>query len=101
MADAGDQLAGYALLLFHQGTQLSRLYSIAVKPEFRGQRIAQSLVEQCERAALDQGSTTLRLEVREDNTAALKLYEKMGYKTLKLLIHYYDDLCDGRRMQKG
>lgn len=48
----------------------------------------------------DQGSTTLRLEVREDNTAALKLYEKMGYKTLKLLIHYYDDLCDGRRMQK-
>ncbi|HAS2932197.1 TPA: GNAT family N-acetyltransferase [Vibrio cholerae] len=100
VADAGDQLAGYALLLFHQGTQLSRLYSIAVKPEFRGQRIAQSLVEQCERAALDQGSTTLRLEVREDNTAALKLYEKMGYKTLKLLIHYYDDLCDGRRMQK-
>lgn len=29
VADAGDQLAGYALLLFHQGTQLSRLYSIA------------------------------------------------------------------------
>ncbi|EEY44775.1 GNAT family N-acetyltransferase/peptidase C39 family protein [Vibrio mimicus] len=100
VAEADDQLAGYALLLFHQGTQLSRLYSIAVKPEFRGRRIAQSLVEQCERAALEQGSTTLRLEVREDNTAALKLYEKMGYKTLKLLIHYYDDLCDGRRMQK-
>ncbi|UHJ60831.1 GNAT family N-acetyltransferase/peptidase C39 family protein [Vibrio furnissii] len=100
VADAGEELAGYALLLFHQGTQLSRLYSIAVKPDFRGRRIAQTLVEQCERAALDQGSTTLRLEVREDNIAAINLYEKMGYKTLKLLIHYYDDLCDGRRMQK-
>ncbi len=36
VADNGQQLAGYALLLFHQGTQLSRLYSIAVRPEFRG-----------------------------------------------------------------
>ncbi|EEX37784.1 GNAT family acetyltransferase [Vibrio metschnikovii] len=100
VADSGTELAGYALLLFHQGTQLSRLYSIAVKPDFRGRRIAQTLVEQCERAALDQGFTTLRLEVREDNIAAIKLYEKMGYRTLKCLIHYYDDLCDGRRMQK-
>ncbi|MCG3721163.1 GNAT family N-acetyltransferase [Vibrio cincinnatiensis] len=100
VADSGDELAGYALLLFHQGTQLSRLYSIAVKPDFRGRRIAQTLVEQCERAALDQGFTTLRLEVREDNIAAIKLYERMGYRTLKCLIHYYDDLCDGRRMQK-
>lgn len=100
VADSGTELAGYALLLFHQGTQLSRLYSIAVKPDFRGQGIARKLIEQCEMASLDQGSNTLRLEVREDNTAAINLYEKMGYKTLKLLIHYYDDLCDGRRLQK-
>ncbi|WP_345315911.1 GNAT family N-acetyltransferase/peptidase C39 family protein [Ferrimonas gelatinilytica] len=100
LAHSGTELAGYALLLFHQGTQLSRLYSIAVKPDFRGRRIAQTLVEQCERTALDQGFNTLRLEVREDNIAAIKLYEKMGYRVLRLLIHYYDDLCDGVRMQK-
>ena len=100
VADSGMGLAGYALLLFHKGTQLSRLYSIAVKPDFRGRGIAQQLIGQCERAALDQGATTLRLEVREDNTSAIKLYEKLGYKVLKFLVHYYDDLCDGRRMQK-
>ncbi|WP_172565326.1 GNAT family N-acetyltransferase/peptidase C39 family protein [Vibrio navarrensis] len=100
VADSGQQLAGYALLLFHQGTQLSRLYSIAVRPDFRGQKIAQSLIELCERSAIEQGFTTLRLEVREDNTAAINLYQKLGYKTFKLLIHYYDDLCDGIRMQK-
>ncbi|MCG6202315.1 GNAT family N-acetyltransferase/peptidase C39 family protein [Psychromonas antarctica] len=100
VADNGTQLAGYALLLFHQGTQLSRLYSLAVKPEFRGQKIAQHLIAKCERTALEQGATTLRLEVRNDNSPAINLYEKMGYKTLKLLIHYYDDLCDGRKMQK-
>lgn len=95
-----DEIVGYALLLFHQGTQLSRLYSIAVKPDFRGRGIARKLIEQCEHAALDQGFNTLRLEVREDNSSAIHLYEKMGYKTLRILIHYYDDLCDGRRMQK-
>ncbi|MDC0609357.1 GNAT family N-acetyltransferase/peptidase C39 family protein [Vibrio sp.] len=100
VATENDEIAGYALLLFHQGTQLSRLYSIAVKPDFRGRGIARNLIEQCERAALDQGFNTLRLEVREDNTSAIHLYEKMGYKTLQVLIHYYDDLCDGRRMQK-
>ncbi len=95
-----DKLVGYALLLFHQGTQLSRLYSIAVKPDFRGQKIAQNLIELCEQAALSQGSTTLRLEVREDNISARKLYEKLGYQPLKVLIHYYDDLANGLRMQK-
>lgn len=100
VADSGIGLAGYALLLFHQGTQLSRLYSIAVKPDFRGRGIAQQLIGQCERAALDQGATTLRLEVREDNISAINLYQKLGYKMLKFLVHYYDDLCDGRRMQK-
>jgi ribosomal protein S18 acetylase RimI-like enzyme len=100
VAESDHVLVGYALLLFHQGTQLSRLYSIAVKPDFRGQGIAQNFIEQCERAALDQGFTTLRLEVREDNIAAIKLYEKLGYKTLKVLIHYYDDFSDGRRLQK-
>ncbi|MFB9136269.1 GNAT family N-acetyltransferase/peptidase C39 family protein [Vibrio sp. AK197] len=94
------ELVGYALLLFHQGTQLSRLYSIAVKPDFRGQKIAQSLIELCEQAALGQGSTTLRLEVREDNISARKLYEKLDYKPLKVLVHYYDDLANGLRMQK-
>lgn len=80
VADKGVDIAGYALLLFHQGTQLSRLYSIAVSPDFRGQGIAQQLIEQCERAALEQGSTTLRLEVREDNIPAIKLYENWDIK---------------------
>ncbi|GLT16093.1 acetyltransferase [Vibrio algivorus] len=95
-----QQIAGYALLLFHQGTQLSRLYSIAVNPLFRGQKIAQQLMDKCEQAALEHGSTTLRLEVRNDNIAAKNLYQKLGYKPLKVLIHYYDDLADGLRMQK-
>ena len=35
-----NELAGYALVLYRKGTQLARLYSIAVSDGFRGQGIA-------------------------------------------------------------
>ncbi|QIR14935.1 GNAT family N-acetyltransferase/peptidase C39 family protein [Shewanella aestuarii] len=100
VADENGTLAGYALILFHRGTRLARLYSIAVSPEFRGRNIAFKLVTQCENIAVEHGFITLRLEVRNDNIAAKNLYLKMGYKVLKTLVHYYDDLADGVRMHK-
>lgn len=100
VASEGEVLAGYALLLFNQATQLSRLYSIAVSPDFRGRGIAERLLILCEKSAVERGYITIRLEVREDNLAAIKIYEKHGFKQLKTLIHYYDDLADGFRMQK-
>lgn len=100
VAEEEGRITGYGLVLFHRGTQLARLYSLAVDPEFRGRHIAQQLLAACEAAALENGFNTLRLEVRNDNHAARNLYEKCGYKPLKVLIHYYDDLADGIRMQK-
>ncbi|WP_407332840.1 peptidase C39 family protein [Enterovibrio sp. 27052020O] len=100
VASDDNGLAGYSLLLFNQATQLARLYSIAVSSHYRGQGIANQLLTLCEKSAVDRGYITLRLEVREDNLSAIKLYEKHGFKPLKTLIHYYDDLADGLRMQK-
>ncbi|MBD1557773.1 ribosomal protein S18-alanine N-acetyltransferase [Vibrio sp. S9_S30] len=100
VAKANEQLAGYALVLFNQATQLARIYSIAVSPNFRGQGIAEQLINRCEKGTVERGYITLRLEVREDNLGAIRLYEKHGFKPLKTLIHYYDDLVDGLRMQK-
>ncbi|UAL45041.1 GNAT family N-acetyltransferase/peptidase C39 family protein [Shewanella inventionis] len=100
VAEIDGTLAGYALVLFHRGTRLARLYSIAVASEFRGQNIAFELVTHCEKIVVERGFITLRLEVRNDNIAAKNLYVKMGYKVLKTLVHYYDDLADGVRMHK-
>ncbi|MEJ2766916.1 GNAT family N-acetyltransferase/peptidase C39 family protein [Photobacterium sp. MCCC 1A19761] len=100
LAEEEGRTAGYGLVLFHRGTQLARLYSLAVDPDFRGRRLAQQLLAACETAALENGFNTLRLEVRHDNLPARNLYEKCGYSPLKVLIHYYDDLADGIRMQK-
>jgi len=93
-------LAGYALLLFHRGTNLARLYSLAIDAKWRGQGLAQQLMHECEQEAIHKGYITLRLEVRNDNIGARRLYEKLGYKVLKALVHYYDDLADGVRMHK-
>ncbi|MGL5290574.1 MAG: ribosomal protein S18-alanine N-acetyltransferase, partial [Vibrionaceae bacterium] len=93
-------VAAYALLIFNQTTRIARLYSIAVDKEFKNQGIATSLLNQCETYAVEQGYITMRLEVREDNADAIALYKKRGFKKLRVLIHYYDDLIDGIRMQK-
>lgn len=100
VADLDGILAGYALLLFHRGTRLARLYSLAVSHGFRGRNFAFELLKKCEQTVVDRGYIILRLEVRNDNVAAKNLYFKMGYKVLKTLVHYYDDLADGVRMYK-
>ncbi|MGI2170597.1 peptidase C39 family protein [Shewanella sp. MF05960] len=100
VAEIDGTLAAYALVLFNRGTRLARLYSIAVTAEFRGRNIAFELVSRCEQIVVERGFITLRLEVRNDNIAAKNLYLKMGYKVLKTLVHYYDDLADGVRMHK-
>ncbi|MGL4476530.1 MAG: GNAT family N-acetyltransferase/peptidase C39 family protein [Shewanella sp.] len=98
--EVDNQLAGYALLLFHRGTQLSRIYSIAISPHFQGRGYAKALLAKVEHEAVNQGYITIRLEVREDNISAKTLYQQLGYKSLKTLVHYYDDLASGVRLQK-
>src|SRR5690606_21953906 len=38
--DRSQRLLGYSLILFHRGTSLARLYSIAVEPQARGRGVA-------------------------------------------------------------
>ncbi|MGI2259098.1 GNAT family N-acetyltransferase/peptidase C39 family protein [Shewanella sp. GXUN23E] len=98
--DGQESLSGYCLVLFNRGSLLARLYSLAVSPACRGQGIARILLADAEQMAIDRGYVTIRLEVREDNLAAINLYQQQGYKPLTTLVHYYDDLADGIRLQK-
>lgn len=74
-AMAGDTLAGY-LILQRLGDEES-VDDIAVAPEFRRQGIAQQLLET---AHAQFPTCPFLLEVREHNTAALALYQKLGYQ---------------------
>ncbi|HMM45295.1 MAG TPA: GNAT family N-acetyltransferase/peptidase C39 family protein [Candidatus Macondimonas sp.] len=93
-------VTGYALVLFHAGTALARLYSFAVLPERQGLGIGARLLAAAEAITLEHGYATLRLEVRADNTAARALYQRAGYREMQRLPGYYEDHADGLRLEK-
>lgn len=100
IAEEGTELLGYALVLLHRGTRLARLYSVAVSSAAQGRGIGRELIHQLENAANEQGRLYMRLEVANDNVAAIKLYESMGYRTFGIHRDYYEDHRDALRMQK-
>lgn len=53
-----------------------------VHPEFRGKGINNLLLGDLKKWVLSQGITEVRLEVYHDNEAAVKAYEKAGFKKL-------------------
>ncbi|MBI2779202.1 MAG: GNAT family N-acetyltransferase [Gammaproteobacteria bacterium] len=57
------------------------VYSLVVDPACQGRGIARGLLEAAEQAAAAKGCITMRLEVRADNEAAIRLYCKAGYRT--------------------
>ncbi|MDX1454517.1 MAG: GNAT family N-acetyltransferase/peptidase C39 family protein [Gammaproteobacteria bacterium] len=101
VACENDVLAGYVLVLYHRGTQLARLYSIAVDTDFRGKGIGGRLLEAGEAAAVERGCVFMRLEIRDDNSAAAALYQQAGYEPFDSIAHYYEDDADALRMEKS
>ena len=97
----GDALEGYALVLYHKGTHLARLYSIAVDPATRGRGIGKLLLGAAEAMALQRGCITMRLEIRSDNTSAANLYRDAGYRQFGTYLDYYEDHADALRMEKS
>jgi ribosomal protein S18 acetylase RimI-like enzyme len=94
------RLAGAAVLFFRRGSDTARLYSIAVAASERGNGIGEALLLAAERAAAKRGCHRLRLEVRHDNAAARRLYERRGYRHFGSYAGYYQDGHDARRYEK-
>lgn len=100
VAEVDGHLRGYALALFHRGTSLARLYSIAIAAEARGSGLGKQLLQRIETCALEHDCAYLRLEVRTDNPAAIALYERNGYRRFALIHDYYEDHADALRLEK-
>lgn len=101
VAGGEARLAGYALVYFHTGTSLARLYSIAVDPAARGRGLGERLLAAAEDAARERGCVSMRLEIRRDNAPALALYRRMGYRKFGVFADYYEDHMDALRMEKS
>ena len=64
---------------------------IAVAPELRGQGIGTIIFGELIKAVKKRGATSITLEVRPSNTAAIKLYESFGLKSVGRRKGYYLD----------
>lgn len=100
VAELEQQIIAYVLVLYSQGTSLGRIYSLAVSPDHKNKGLASKLMQAAEQHALQDGRSFLRLEVRPDNVAAIRLYEKLGYKQFEIKTDYYEDHADALRMMK-
>lgn len=87
-------IQGYALLLMRGNSRIARLYSIAVDPQARGAGAGRALLQDAFAQAGEAACQRLRLEVRNDNAAAIALYLKAGCQRIGLLPAYYADGCD-------
>ncbi|HEX7649536.1 MAG TPA: GNAT family N-acetyltransferase/peptidase C39 family protein [Noviherbaspirillum sp.] len=94
------RLRGYIMLLFRADTSVSRVYSIATHPEYFGQGVAAGLLMASEQAALARGSVMIRLEIRKDNKASLRLFRTRGYRIFGEYHAYYEDGEDAFRLEK-
>lgn len=95
-----DQVLGYALILYRAGTNLARLYSIALQPQAQGKGYAQQLLSFVQDIVASKFCVYMRLEVNISNQSAIKLYEKNGYRKISQIAHYYEDGSDALRMEK-
>ncbi|WP_417664945.1 peptidase C39 family protein [Pseudidiomarina sp.] len=94
------RVVGYFIVLYRQATELARLYSLAVDPEFRRCGIGRMLLDAAETAADEKHCLFMRLEVKIDNFAALKMYHHAGYYDMEIRPEYYEDDSDALVLQK-
>jgi ribosomal-protein-alanine N-acetyltransferase len=69
----------------------AHIATIAVHPDHRQKGIGAGLLATALLIAAHRGAVSSLLEVRVSNQAALKLYERFGYKTTGVRKNYYQD----------
>ena len=81
------KFAGYAgmLCVLDEG----QICNVAVCPAFRRMGVGEALMAAQREIALSRGITVMMLEVRASNTAAQRLYEKMGWEKLGTRKNFY------------
>ncbi|KAI9837861.1 MAG: N-alpha-acetyltransferase 30 [Sarea resinae] len=77
-------------LELHRGGPLrGYIAMLAVKQEYRGKGIATKLVRMAIDAMIERDADEIALETEVTNTAAMKLYERLGFLRSKRLHRYY------------
>ncbi len=91
--EQSGKIVGYILWLKRK--KYYRLYSLCIAKEFQGKGVAKKLLDFSFKNIV---APCYQLEVKVDNTKAIKLYEKYGFKKSKVLKKFYSNQQDGYLM---
>ena len=109
VAEVDSRIVGYVMTRIERGfsflrrflRKLGHVVSIAVHPNYRRRGIGSALmVEVLKRMKDLYNVDEAYLEVRVSNTPAIKLYEKLGFKIVKVIKYYYADGEDAYLMAR-
>jgi len=96
------ETAGFIIGLIkpHGNSLVGHIYTIDVAPKHRRRGIGLKLLKEIEKNLIKRGAEACFLEVRINNLAARKLYQKHGYTEIGRLNNYYARGIHGIRLEK-
>jgi ribosomal-protein-alanine N-acetyltransferase len=107
VAEIEGKVVGYILCRMEGGVsnfgirwvRRGHIVSVAVQQDYRRQKIASKLIKQSMKALETvYAAKEVILEVRKTNHAAVKLYDKLGFKRIRTLRTYYRNGEDAQLM---
>jgi ribosomal-protein-alanine acetyltransferase len=101
IAKLNGEIVGFIIAKIHRDRKSAtgHILTIDVSPKHRRKKIGLRLLQEIERIFKDKGVRVCFLEAREDNIAALNLYQKFGYEEVERLENYYGN-AHGVRLKK-
>ncbi|MGI9092994.1 MAG: ribosomal protein S18-alanine N-acetyltransferase [Mycobacteriales bacterium] len=100
VAVVDEQIVGYAGLAAFDDEAF--VQTIGVHPDFQGAGIGAALLDDLLAEADRRGAATVLLEVRTDNEIARRLYDRRGFRPLRVRRGYYRRSgADALEMQRG
>ncbi len=93
IAKENEEIVGFiiGMLYVEDNTLVGHVLTIDISLNHRRRGVGIKLLHEIEKIFRDKQARVCRLEVREDNIAALSLYQKLGYKKVAKLEYYYGD----------
>lgn len=89
-AKANTDIAGFIIAQIEtDDTDYGHIITLNVAQNYRHKGVATRLLQEMGDLLKQRSISECRLEVREDNHAAIKLYHKLGYQTICKLDRYY------------
>ncbi len=91
VAKIKNEIVGFIIMQLEaeEETVFGHIITLNVSMKHRRKGVAQAMVQEAEGILKSKGVCESRLEVKQGNFAAIKLYHRLGYREIGKLDHYY------------